>query len=198
LGVLYPNRCTDGGEIWHAKFHPIGAICRPCGRKTSKSASEYKIKYRHFALRAMLPVKIAICAPSHNFVELSFFMSAQLRHISTIGKSLLNSNISYTCPYTMVNFGPVAAEIGWRVWGTPANFNGFRVFYSLLQRRRSMEANQTYDVGPSSGLVHYTYIFGGFCPLTEFCQVQNSLCVQVLRSPILAALLHGTRAAGVG
>ena len=34
----------------------------------------------------------------------------------------------------------------------------------------------------------------GSCPLTEFCQVQNSLCVQVLRSPILAALLHGTRA----
>jgi len=28
-------------------------------------------------------------------------------------------------------------------------------------------------------------------------QVQNSLCVQVLRSPILAALLHGTRAVGV-
>jgi len=28
LGVIYPNRCTDGGEIWHggdllhAKFHP--------------------------------------------------------------------------------------------------------------------------------------------------------------------------------
>jgi len=34
-------------------------------------------------------------------------------------------------------------------------------------------------------------------PLTEFCRVQNSLCVQVLRSPILAALLHGTRAVGV-
>jgi len=27
--------------------------------------------------------------------------------------------------------------------------------------------------------------------------VQNSLCVQVLRSPMLAALLHGTPAAGV-
>jgi len=25
----------------------------------------------------------------------------------------------------MVNFGPLTAEIGWRVWGTPANFNGF-------------------------------------------------------------------------
>jgi len=33
--------------------------------------------------------------------------------------------------------------------------------------------------------------------VTEFCEVQNSLCVQVLRSPILAALLHGTRAVGV-
>jgi len=26
----------------------------------------------------------------------------------------------------------------------------------------------------------------------EFCQVQNSLCVRVLHSPILAALLHFT------
>jgi len=43
----------------------------------------------------------------------------------------------------------------------------------------------------------YIYIFGGACPLTEFCHVQNSLYVQVLRSPILTALLHGTPAAGV-
>ena len=35
-----------------------------------------------------------------------------------------------------------------------------------------------------------------YLPLTEFRHVQNSLCVQVLRSPILAALLHGTPAAG--
>ena len=40
------------------------------------------------------------------------------------------------------------------------------------------------------------YIFGGSCPLTEFRHVQNSLCVQALRSPTLAALLHGTPAAG--
>ena len=32
----------------------------------------------------------------------------------------------------MVNFGPLAAEIGPVVWGTPANFNGFRVFAALL------------------------------------------------------------------
>jgi len=32
----------------------------------------------------------------------------------------------------MVNFGPLAAEIGLVVWGTPANFNGFRVLEALL------------------------------------------------------------------
>jgi len=46
----------------------------------------------------------------------------------------------------------------------------------------------------SHALVYYVYIFGGTCPVTGFCQLENSLCVQVLRSPILAALLHGTRA----
>ena len=32
----------------------------------------------------------------------------------------------------MVNFGPLAAEIGSVVWGTPANFNEFRVLAALL------------------------------------------------------------------
>jgi len=32
----------------------------------------------------------------------------------------------------MVNFGPLAADICWRVWGTPANFNRFRVLAALL------------------------------------------------------------------
>jgi len=60
-------------------------------------------------------------------------MSSQLRHVSTIGKkNLLNSNISPTCPHNMVNFGPLAAEICWRVWCTPANFNGFCVLAALL------------------------------------------------------------------
>jgi len=33
----------------------------------------------------------------------------------------------------MVNFGPLAAEIGLPVWGTPANFKGFRVLAALLR-----------------------------------------------------------------
>jgi len=36
----------------------------------------------------------------------------------------------------MVKFGPVAAEIVSLVWGTPANFSGFRVLAALKERKR--------------------------------------------------------------
>jgi len=49
-------------------------------------------------------------------------ISSQLRHVSAIGKNLLSSNISSTCPHNMVNFGLLTAEIDWRVWGTPIIF----------------------------------------------------------------------------
>jgi len=49
-------------------------------------------------------------------------ISSQLRHVSTIGKNLLNSNISPTCPHNMVNVGPLTAEISRRVLGTPYKF----------------------------------------------------------------------------
>jgi len=45
---------------------------------------------------------------------------------------VLNSNICSTCPHNMVNFDPLAAEIGPVVWDTASNFNGFRVLSSLL------------------------------------------------------------------
>jgi len=38
-------------------------------------------------------------------------ISLQLRHISTIGKKLLSSNIFSICPYNMVNFSILVAEI---------------------------------------------------------------------------------------
>jgi len=58
--------------------------------------------------------------------------SSRLRHVSTIGKNLLNSNISSTCPHNMAKFVPLAAEICWRVWDTPANFNRFRVLFTFF------------------------------------------------------------------
>ena len=57
----------------------------------------------------------------------------------------------------MVNFGQLAAEIGWRVWRISANFNGFRVLASLLHQRRSTDVNQALrEVWTSPGLVRYT------------------------------------------
>jgi len=74
----------------------------------------------------------------------------------------------------MANVGPLKAETGSVIWGTPANFNWFHVLPSLLQGRRSPEANQTlHDVSPSPGLAHYVYIFGvlppnGILPAAKF------------------------------
>jgi len=121
--------------------------------------------------------KIAICAPSHN---LSGWIFATKACVDNRKKNLLSSNISSTCPRNMANFGPLAAEIVSGVWGPPANFNGFRVLPSLLQWRRLPEANQTlHSVWPYSWAATL-YIFGGTCPLTEFCLVKNSLYIQVL------------------
>jgi len=47
-------------------------------------------------------------------------------------KNLLNSNTSSRCRDNMVNFGLPTAAICWRVWVTPANFNGFRILAALL------------------------------------------------------------------
>jgi len=43
----------------------------------------------------------------------------------------------------MVNFGPLAAEIRWWVWGTPVNFNGFRVLAALLHGTLVAGVSQT-------------------------------------------------------
>jgi len=58
-------------------------------------------------------------------------------------KNLLTNNVSRTCPHNMVNFGPLAAEICWRVLGTPANFNGFRILGVLLHGTLVVGISQT-------------------------------------------------------
>jgi len=65
--------------------------------------------------------------------------SSQLRHLST--KILLNSNV-FPRVLTM-NFGPLAAEVCWRVWGTPAHFNGFGVLAALLHGTLVVGVSQT-------------------------------------------------------
>jgi len=114
----------------------------------------------------------------HHRTTLLGYIFATKARIDNWKKNLLSSNISSTCPHNMVNFSLLAAEIVSLVWRTRANFNRFRVLASLLQRHRLPEANKTFhNVWPLPGLVDYIYIFGGCCSVTEFCQVQNSLCI---------------------
>jgi len=58
-------------------------------------------------------------------------------------KNFLNNNISPTCPYNMLNFGSLAAEIGSLVWGIPVNFNGFRVLAAFLHGALVVGVSQT-------------------------------------------------------
>ena len=113
--------------------------------------------------------KMAVCAPSHNFVWLYLATKA---HIDN-RKNLLNSNISSTCPHNVVDVGLLAAEIGSGVW--------------WVSRLGSVTASTSHNGGQPnfarclavSWAGNYTFSLEGSCPLTEFCQVQNPLCVQV-------------------
>ena len=71
--------------------------------------------------------------------QLCLAISLQLRHVSTIGKKLVKQQYLLH----MVNFGPLAAEIVSLVWGTPANFKGFRVLAALLHGTLVVSVRQT-------------------------------------------------------
>jgi len=107
-------------------------------------------------------------------------ISSQLRQVSRIGKkNLLSSNMSSRCPQNIVNFGPLAAEIGLPVWGTPANFNGFCELAPLLHGSQVVGVSQTLrhwiegatyvqqatitlGIGPHSSSYYYYSVFDLF------------------------------------
>ena len=72
----------------------------------------------------------------HHRTTSTGYIFATKARIDNRKKNLLSSNISSRCPNNMVNFGLLAAEIVSLVWGTPANFNGFRVLAALLYGTR--------------------------------------------------------------
>ena len=63
----------------------------------------------------------------HHRTTLSGYIFTTEARIDNRKKNLLSSDMSSTCSHNMVNFGLLTAEIDPVVWGTPANFNGFRV-----------------------------------------------------------------------
>jgi len=120
--------------------------------------------------------KIAIWAPSHNFVRL------YLRNQGTYRQSEknLSSNMSSRCPHTMVNIGPLTAEIGPVVWGTPANF--YRA--SLCKRCTSYGNSVCPSVRPSVR----PSVTRRYCVKTmerstvQFALLDSKMCL-VLRKP---------------
>jgi len=128
------------GPLLHAKFHPHRCNASPLRGEKPQNRPLSKRNTGRFALRAMLPVKIAISAPSFNFVRL---------YLLTYRQSEKHFKHQYlpTCLYNMVNFGLLAAEIVSLVWGTPANFNGFCVLAALLHGTLVVGVSRVASVG---------------------------------------------------
>ena len=74
--------------------------------------------------------------PLGTIPQLCRAISLQLRHVSTIGKKLLSSSTSSTCPHNMVNFGPLAAEIFVSL-GHPCKFQRVSRLGSVTARHSS-------------------------------------------------------------
>ena len=58
-------------------------------------------------------------------------------------KELVKQQYLLHMPDDIVNFGPLAAEIGSVVWDNRANFNGFRVLAALLHGTLVVGVSQT-------------------------------------------------------
>ena len=107
---------------------------------------------------------------AHHRTTLSGYIFATKACIDNRKKNSLSSNVSSRCPHNMVNFSLVATNIDPVVWGTPANFNSFRILAALLhgsqwalaklfgveQRAPPMfsRAAITLGIGPHSSLIH--------------------------------------------
>ena len=131
------------GKTWQQLWSPYGIgqtiIFLPCG--FSFLSSSFFFSSPNLSSR-----RLDVCHTSTHgtIVQLCRAISSQLRHVMyrQSEKNLLSSNISSRCPHNMVNFGLLAAEIGPVVWGTPANFSGFRVLAALLAARQSSSERQ--------------------------------------------------------
>jgi len=130
-----PNLSGHRLDVYHTSTHGVALVrinleCRSemcCTQLTANTGRK----------------KVAKKSPSGHHRTICRAISSQLRHVSTIGKNLLSSNISSTCPRNMVNFGPLAAQIVSLVWGTPANVNGFGVLAALLHGILVVGVSQT-------------------------------------------------------
>ena len=115
LLLFFPRLISAVGDLCLPYFHTwcgpsVNLECRSemcCTRLAENTGSKKVAKNRHL----------------RTIAQLCRAISSQLRHVSTIGKkNLFSSNMSSRRPHNMVNFGPLAAEIGSLLWGTPTTF----------------------------------------------------------------------------
>ena len=125
-------------------------------------------------------------------------ISLQLRYISTIVKSVKRQYLihmfSQYAELRLINGWDLLARLG-----HPRKFQRVSrlCFVIVATSLTGGQPNLARCFGISCAGILHIHFRCLLPPLTEFCRIQNSLCVQILRSPILAALLHGTRALGV-
>ena len=129
----FPRLILESGrrfDVYHTSTHGVALVhiqnaCLKC------------------AARGSLKIQDAKKSPFwHHRATLSGYIFGTKACINN-RKKLLNRNTSSTCPDNMVNFGLLAADICWRVWGTPANFIGFRVLAALLHGSQVVGVSQT-------------------------------------------------------
>ena len=111
--------------------------------------------------------------------------------------NLLNSNISSTCSQNMANVGPLMAEIGLPVWGTPANLTDFASWLRYCSDVAQRTLTKLCTIFGRLLCWYTIYAFWGHLPPDGILARAKFDCVQVLRSRILAALLHDTSPAGL-
>jgi len=110
-----PNLRHRRLDVYHASRHGVALV--RIWNAGLKRAARGSLEMQEAKNRQ----KFAIYAPSHIFV----------------------GPISSIYHHNMVNLGPLTAEICWRVWGTPPNFNGFRVLVALLHGTLAVGVSQT-------------------------------------------------------
>jgi len=119
-----PNLSGRRSDVYHTCTHGValvrilnaGVKCAARGSLEIQDA-----KNRHFGTIAQL------CRAR----------SSEVRHVSTIGKNLLNTNTSSTCPDNMVNFGLLTAEICLASLGQPCKFQRVSRLGSVTARHSS-------------------------------------------------------------
>jgi len=125
-----PNLSRRGLDVCHTSTDGVALVrisdagLKPAVHGSLKTGRKKVVKNRHLGNIAQLCRAISACIDNRK-------------------KNLLSSNMSSTCSLNMVNFGPLAAEIGLPVWGTPANFNGLRVLAALLHGSQVVSVGQT-------------------------------------------------------